>query len=149
MRKNIFCSLIAIAIMLSPAASFSASLDMVDGEWETSFDTQIEGMPFAMPGMSFKIRQCLTKEKAVPKTKEKDENCKIKDMNISGNTVRWVVECSDKDASTLAEGEITYSGTSYKGTMKNTITDKKGTVTRMTTKLSGKRLGECKAAEKN
>src|SRR3972149_2865718 len=129
-RSAFIVSLVALsALLLLSSVAFSAAPDMVDGEWETSFDTQIEGMPFAVPGMSFKIKQCLTKDDAVPKSKEKDDTCKVKDMKTVGNNVKWTIECSDKDATTIGEGDITYSGTSYKGTMKNTITDKKGSST--------------------
>jgi len=36
---------------------------------------------------------------------------------VSGNKVTWQTVCTDKDGTTEGEGEITYSGNSYQGTM--------------------------------
>lgn len=97
-----------------------------------------------MPEMSFKMKQCLTKEDFIPKTKEKDENCKITAKKVSGNNVRWTIRCEDNGEIILSEGDITYTGSSYKGTIKTTITDENGSVMKMHSETTGKRIGPCR-----
>ncbi|MBI4688405.1 MAG: DUF3617 family protein [Nitrospirae bacterium] len=143
-RRNFFSIfrtvLVYAAILL--AASASEGVDMQEGEWEYTSEVVMEGMPFAIPPT--KTRQCLTKKDIVPEPEsEKDKDCIVKDQQISGNTVKWTVICKDKDGTSEGKGVITYSGSSYKGTMKMTMTDKKGSTEQMTIKMSGKHLGPC------
>lgn len=133
-RTVFFCTTILLT------ASASEGLDMREGEWEHTAEMVMEGMPFLIPPT--KIRVCLTKKDPVP-VSEEDKDCIVKDHTISGNTVRWSVICKDKDGTSEGKGAITYSGSSYKGTIKMTMTDKKGATEQMTFKLSGKYLGPC------
>lgn len=115
---------------------------MQEGKWESTMQMTMEGMQFSIP--SFKTTQCVTKEDLVPKTSEKEENCKRINYKVVGNTVVWKVECVDKGTKTESEGEITYSGSSYKGTMRGKITEKGGETRNFSMKLAGRRIGECK-----
>jgi hypothetical protein len=101
----------------------------------------MEGMNFTMPPT--KITYCSTKEDLVPKNEEQDKNCTMKDQKISGNTVSWHVICKDKDGTSEGKGDITYAGSTYKGMLKMTMTEKKGSSHKMTMKMSGKFLGPC------
>lgn len=130
--------LISAVIMLS-AAGLEA-VNMQEGEWETVTEMVMEGMPFPMPPT--KMNTCITKKDMIPRS-ENDKNCTFKDQQISGNIVRWHVVCKDSEGTSDGRGEITYSGKSYKGTIKMTVTDKKGASSRMTMKMSGKHLGPC------
>lgn len=130
--------LVCAAILLT--ASASEGMDMQEGEWEHTAEMVMEGMPSLMPPT--KTHGCLTKKDLVPEGK-KDKDCMVKDQKMSGNTVRWTVICKDKDGTSEGKGVITYSGSSYKGTIKMTVTDKKGSTESMTMKMSGKYLGPC------
>lgn len=134
LRAVLFCAV--ILLITSP----SEGVDMQEGEWEFTSEIVAEGMPFTMPPT--KTRQCLSKKDLVPKS-EDDKNCVVKNHQISGNTVRWTILCKDNDGTSEGKGVITYSGRSYKGTMKMTMTDKTGATERMTMNMSGKYLGPC------
>lgn len=123
-----------------------AAMNMQEGEWETTMEIKMDmpGVPFQMPPMTFKDTQCLTKEDFVPKTAKKDENCKVLDQKITGNKVAWKVKCVMEGVTTIGEGEITYSGNSYNGILKTKTTDSTGQTTASTSKLAGRRLGDCK-----
>lgn len=141
-------TLICIAFLLFAVVPVQAApLSVHEGEWEITMETSFEGvedMPYAMPAQKIRTTQCITKDNLVPENKTKDaDNCTIKEQKISGNTVRWKIVCVDKEGRSEGEGEITYSGTSYKGTIKTTVTEKDGERITTKTKLSGRRLGPC------
>jgi len=123
---------------------FAEGPNISEGMWEITSKSRMEGLPYPMPEMSFKMKQCLTKEDFIPKTKEKEENCKITDKKISGNNVKWTVRCEDNGETSVSEGDITYTGSSYKGTIKTTVTDKNGSVMKMNSEMTGKMIGPCK-----
>src|SRR3989337_420880 len=116
MKQNSFCIVfvvVLIAIIASGTPALSAGVNMQEGNWESTMEIKMEGMPFPMPPMKFTTTQCLTKEDMVPKTAQKDQQCEIKEKKVSGNKVTWKVKCVEKNGTTEGEGEITYSGNSY------------------------------------
>ncbi len=130
-----------LALAVSSTFCFAAGINAQEGEWEDTMEMKMEGLPFAIPPVTTK--HCVTKENVVPKASEKDDKCKIKDQRIVGNKVTWSVECIDKGEKTESQGEITYSGDSYKGTMKTRMTDKAGKTMVSTGTMTGRRIGEC------
>ena len=130
-----------LALAVSSSLCFAAGINAQEGEWESTMEMKMEGLPFAIPPVTTK--HCVTKEDVVPKSSEKDDQCKIKDQKIVGNKVTWSVECLDKGEKTESQGEITYSGNSYKGTMKTRMTDKTGKTMVSTGTMTGRRIGEC------
>lgn len=58
----------------------------------------------------------------------------------------WQTVCKDKDGTTEGEGEITYSGNSYRGTMQARMipNDRNAKSAKVDYKLSGRYLGACK-----
>ncbi|MDA8098526.1 MAG: DUF3617 family protein [Nitrospiraceae bacterium] len=137
-------SLVAVLVLVfGLAGAASAELNMRDGNWESTIEMTIEGLPFAMPPMSFTNTKCMTKKDAVPSTASKDQKCEVKEQSVTGSTVHWKVVCKDKNGTSEGTGEITYSGTGYRGTMKLKTTDAKGQTTTSKAKLSGRRTGDC------
>jgi hypothetical protein len=61
---------------------------------------------------------------------------------MQGNTATWNMACKGDGAMT-GSGSITYSGTSYAGTNRMTMTQSGYTQT-MTMQYSGRHLGACK-----
>jgi len=118
----------------------AANVNMHEGKWETTMEMKMEGMPFAIPPV--KTTQCITKDNLVPKGKEQD-NCKVKKQKIIGNKVMWSMECVDQGTKTESEGEITYTGDGYKGTMRMKSTDASGETMVSTGKMTGRRIGAC------
>lgn len=157
-----FCVLVA-------GGSRAHALEMRDGEWEVVSETSVTMGAISMPGMTSKATLCLTRDDPYP-TAEKEKDCKVVDQKVVGNKVSWRIVCKDAEG----DGEITYSGTSYKGTFRMRTTDggeatrkrteksaakakqKKaaeeegvGEETTMTMKLSGKYLGPCPKGQKS
>jgi len=104
-------------------------------------ELKMEGLPFAIPPATTKYY--VTKENVVPKAWEKDDRCKIKDQKIAGNKVTGSAEYMDKDGRSESKREISYSGSSYKGTVKTRMTDKTGKTMVSTGTMTGRRFGEC------
>jgi hypothetical protein len=122
-----------------------ADVNMQEGNWETTIEMKMEGMPFTMPPVISKVTQCITKKDLVPKTANKDQKCDIKDQKITGNKVSWKMVCVDKNGTMEGQGEITYAGNSYQGTVKTRTTtkDKPKEAMTSTMKMKGRRLGAC------
>ena len=132
--------LVAVAMAILWSTSAFAGMNMREGLWEITTRMEIQGMPMQMPAR--KHTQCLTKKKVVPKGQNKEEDCKITDRKIRGNTVTWVIKCSGKDAM-KAVGKTTYHGDRLEGTITVTSNDPEEGRMNMTTHISGRRIGKC------
>ena len=116
---------------------------MQPGRWQRTTQMEMPGMPFQMPPTT--STECLS-----PAKLQKDPNsflpsgppnsgaaCKTSDVKTVGRTVSWKMECTGQQAMT-AEGEMTFMGDSYAGTLKAKMAQGD-----MAMKLSGKRIGDC------
>lgn len=116
-----------------------------DELWSVSSKMEMAGMPFAMPGHTSNV--CIEKGKqndpnrAVPS--DKNQNCKMSDVKMSGNKSSWKIACTGKDAMT-GSGEMTSGNGSYSG--KTQMHSKDGD---MTMSYEGKRIGTCDYATEN
>ncbi len=119
-----------------------AEPNMQEGMWEISMKTEMPGMKMDMPPMKFS--QCLTKKDLVPQKKEKNEDCKMIDTRIDGNTVTWVMQCRMKDGTMDSTGKITYKGNGFDGVMKAVMNTKDTGKMEITQHMSGRRVGDCK-----
>ena len=133
--KKMFFFLISGLILISGSAF--ADIDMKEGEWEHTIEMVMEGMPFSMPPT--KVNVCVTKDDLIPDEKD-NANCKTIYEKVTGNTVSYKTECVDKGEKVEMEGNITYSGTSYKGQM--AMKSSNGREDAMKMKLSGRYLGK-------
>jgi hypothetical protein len=141
-RKWIFLAMVFLMVTAAAGQGRAAAVNMQEGEWENTVEMKMEGMPFAIPPV--KTTQCMTKEDYVPKQKEGKGNCTVKNQKVTGNKVTWSQECIDESgAKTEAQGEITYSGSSYKGTMSMKTRDESGEVMTSTAVMNGRRIGAC------
>ncbi len=133
-------TILLIVITFSTTFSFAADVNMKPGKWEISTKVEMTGMAMEMPPMTH--TQCITKEDLVPQNKDYkgDDQCKVKSTKIKGNTVSWEIECTGEQGKTTGNGEITYSGTTFKG---ETLLKMPQNMT-MKSIMTGKRVGECK-----
>jgi hypothetical protein len=136
------------AFLLILSANVSAVPDMQEGQWENTIEMKMEmpGMPIAMPPMTHKTSDCLTKKDMVPNTAQEKQQCDVKDHKTVGNKVTWKIRCKDKEGTLEGDGEVSYAGTTYQGTMraKSTPADKSMPQVTLTYKLTGRRIGACK-----
>jgi hypothetical protein len=118
----------------------AANVNVREGKWESTMEMKMEGMSFPIPPV--KTTQCITKDDLIPKGKDQNK-CKVKNQKITGNTVTWSMECEDRGTKTESQGEITYTGEGYHGTMRMKSVDKSGQTMVATGKMSGRRIGAC------
>ncbi len=142
-KRWIFLSMVLVLCTAGARQGWAASaVNMHEGEWENTIEMKMEGVPFAIPPV--KTTQCMTKEDYVPKQKEDKSTCAVKNQKVTGNKVSWSQECvDDRGMKTEAQGEITYTGDGYKGTMSMKTRDKSGSVMSGTAVMTGRRLGAC------
>ena len=134
----VLCILIA-GVSLSYAG---AGPNIHEGNWEITSTMEMPGMAGSAAPM--KYAQCLTSKDAVPKNPETVKGCTITSMKAEGNTVTWVMRCSEQGAAIDGNGSITYSSDTMQGTIKMTLHDPEGGTMEMVQRLSGQRIGDCK-----
>jgi Protein of unknown function (DUF3617) len=133
--KNIFLGMVWLGAMSSATVLAAGS----DELWEVSATMEMPGM--VMPAHTTKV--CIKKGKekdpnnAVPKNRNKD--CKMIDVNISGNKSSWKMKCNGENPMT-GSGEITFGNGTYSGRMK--MHSEGGDVTMA---YEGKSIGTCQA----
>lgn len=138
--------LVAFFVVLL-CATASADMNMQEGKWEMTVQMDMSGMPnmpVKIPPMTF--TQCLSKKDMVPQKTEKNTDCKMISNKIEGNTVTWVMQCKHKDGSvTDSDGKITYKGAGFDGVVNIKMQGGKrgGSPSKMSQKISGKRIGDC------
>ena len=134
-----------LAAALLAALAHAAAPNMKEGLWEITARMEMAGMPAPMPPQT--MQQCITKKeledpgKTAPGSQQ-DPRCKIADYKLQGNTASWKMACQGEGAMS-GSGSITYSGTSYSGVNKMTMSHG-GQAQNMTMTYSGRHIGECK-----
>ncbi|HEY6095994.1 MAG TPA: DUF3617 domain-containing protein [Gallionellaceae bacterium] len=126
---------------LGAMAAFAGAVQAAPGEWwEITAKMEMPGMPFAMPGQTNKV--CLPKggEADPSRTQGKDSNCKMTDVQRSGNTVKYKGTCVNNGETMNMVGETTHDGNSFKSNMKMTGKSH-GEPVNMAMTSSGKRIG--------
>jgi hypothetical protein len=137
MLKKMFTTLVMLFSTIS--ISFADSVpNMQEGRWEITTEIEMPGMPMKMPPVTH--TQCLTKEDLVPQSSQSGDECKITNIEVSGDTVTWVMQCKGQGGETKGTGEIIYSGTSFKGTIKMIMVQSN---MQMTSNIKGSRVGNC------
>ena len=133
------CGLLCVA-----AVVVMAQTPMRPGRGEVTMQRQRPQAPVQMPAM--KTTQCITPEQlkdpanAVPQGPQggsSNQDCKVSDYKVSGNTVTWQIPCTKPQPMT-STGEMVFDGDTYAGTMQM-----KTAQGDMSMKLAGKRLGDC------
>ena len=102
---------------------------------------EMQGMPFPMPAQTSNV--CMKKgndkdpNNTIPKNK--DQDCAMSGIKVSGNKSTWKTKCGGKNPMT-GEGEMTRGDGTYSG--KTILHSNHGD---MTMTYSGKRVGKCQA----
>lgn len=145
MKRTVSRALVVTLLFLGSVAGTAASadVDMQEGEWETAAEMTMVGGPISMPPITSKSTQCITRENPVPAS-EKDKDCKVTRHKVVGNKVSWRVVCGKSEG----EGEITYKGSTFKGTTK-IKTEEDGQAVTTLIKLTGRRIGPCTGGKKS
>jgi len=138
-----FSRKIAVLTVLFFLLFVSAALaEIKEGLWEITSRAEMKGLPAQMPATT--IKQCITKDKPVPKSAADDYECKVKDYKISGDTVTYKMECWGKDGLMITEGKTTYKGNTFDGSSTTKIKTKGQPEMQLANKISGKYIGPCK-----
>ncbi len=144
MLKRAALAVTTIVIFLGGTLAF-AGVNMHEGLWEITTRMEMQGMPMQMPARQH--TQCLTKKNMlktmVPKEQDQEDECKVTDTRISGNTVTWIMKCRGRDAMKLT-GKTTYHGDTFEGTITMISNDPEEGQMKIINHMSGKRIGECR-----
>jgi hypothetical protein len=109
--------------------------------WEVTAKTEMAGMPYAMPESTMTV--CMEKRgKPDPQQMmQQDGDCKVSDVNNSGNKTTWKMRCNGDGQKMTGSGEITHSNNSYQGkSHMSGMAD--GEKIDMTATYRGKRIGK-------
>lgn len=113
-------------------------VDMQEGLWEVTTRVEIPGIQVAIPPVT--MTQCITQEDLIPPSEQPNSECKVTNHQIKGNTVTWSMVCLGEEGKIQGDGQITYHGDRFEGTVKMSLPE--GMT--MTNHMSGHRIGVCK-----
>jgi len=134
MKITIFC--LGVFCLLGMVTE-AAAIDLKPGMWEHTVSIDMPGLPFTPPSVT--TRSCMSPADAVPGSAGGGrQNCSEPEVQVHGNTVKWKITCSSKAGTSVSEGTVTYSTTSYQG--ESTSTTQSGM---MHSKMSGEYVGTC------
>ena len=137
MLRKILVILVVLLASLSTSIAGSGP-NMQEGKWEVTTRMEMPGMSISMPEVT--STQCLTKKDFVPQGSQQGQECKIIKTKVIGNTVTWTVKCSGQGGEVTGTGRMTYSGSSFKGTIEMTMVQSN---TKMISHINGHRIGDC------
>ena len=130
---------ISVVLLTSLSTSIAASgPNMQEGKWEVTTRMEMPGMSMSMPAVT--STQCLTKKDFVPQGSQQGQECKVTNTKVDGDTVTWTVKCSGQGGEMTGTGRMTYSGSSFKGTIEITMTQSN---MKMISHMTGHRIGDC------
>ncbi len=142
MQRKIIAILVTAICCCPPSMAEDApEVNMNPGLWEWTTEMNIPNMPQKMPATV--NRKCLTKEDLVPATKKPGQECDIKELKTSKDSVSWALTCTSPQGPVASTGQMFYDGDSAHGEVK---VNAQGMM--MSSKMSGKRLGPCEETGK-
>ena len=143
--------LLAVAACFACPAALAGPFDQVKGkmkpgmyEYKTDVDMgQMPGMPPGMSKHSSTIQHCVTQESIdkgeVARGPREKGDCEIKNMNVSGNTATYNMECPNMKG----EARMTFGGDGFK--MDSTMAmNQGGRQMNMKQHMEAKYIGPCK-----
>ena len=137
--KKLTIAIAAVALFLPVLAGATVQRA---GKWQVTMEMDMPGMPMKMPAQTFTT--CVTKEQAEkpqpPKQNQKSD-CEVYDYKIDGNVVSWKVKCPKENMT--GDGTMKFTAETYEGL----VHAKMGEQT-VTTKMTGKRIGDCEESKK-
>jgi hypothetical protein len=133
-----------LSILFLAACTTMTFAEIKEGLWEMKTTVEMKGMSIQVPPTT--TRTCINKNDMVPKPpaqgKGQEQECKIKEQKVTGDTVSYAMECTGKGGmSTEISGEMTYTGDSMAG--KSTMKVKGPASMEMSTQITGKYIGPC------
>lgn len=132
----VFAGFLCGLVMLAGTNCLAGSgPNLQEGLWEVTSKMEMMGMN--MPAMSH--NQCITRENAVPKGSDPDQECKMVETSVNGDTVSWNMACDSAGGKSNLTGKITYHGDTFEGAIR---IDMQGV--EMIQQMSGRRIGECR-----
>jgi len=130
-----------IIVALACLATGANAVDMQDGNWEITVQTEMQGTPMKLPPMTY--TQCLTSQNIIPMQNKAGQQCEFIEKNISGNPVTWKMRCTAQGMKMDIDGKVNYQNTSFSGNITMRMNNPDGTETVTKQKISGKRIGDC------
>jgi len=151
MKKQIALAALAAGVATAYAAGpFDAFKGkMKEGMYEYKMDMDMGQMPGMPPGMgkqSHTFQHCVTKKDIEEggfgnKDRKQPENCEIKNMNMSGNTATYTMECKGEHGM-RADNKITFRDDGFTMDMKMQM-NQRGQNMNMTQHMEGRYIGAC------
>ena len=131
-----------IALSISwPAylAHGAEGLKIPDGLWRT---TSTVSMPMMAQPQTRTEEQCMKDRTFKPSDMTDQNDCTVKAVNVSGDTMSWQLECPNPAGTFTGEGRMTVNATKANGEMKTSMSMAGQTMT-MKHHWEGQRIGDC------
>jgi hypothetical protein len=138
------------AVAAGPANPFEQFKGkMKEGLYEYKMEVEMPGMPAGMSKGPMTFQHCITAKdieeggfgKGGRDGKGPPKDCEVKNMNVSGNTATYTMECTGEHKM-KADNKITFVGNGFDMDMKMQM-NQGGQVMNMNQKMQGRLIGPC------
>ena len=142
----------ALAAFCTPASAQLEGMKgkMKEGLYEYKVEVDMGAMPGMPPGMgkqSHTVQNCVTAKDiesgsfAQERKDKGNDNCKVRDYKMSGNTATYVMECKG-DTQMRVDAKMTFADNAF--TMENDMQmSQGGQAMKMKQKIQGRHIGPC------
>ena len=137
------CAFCATVFAAGPFEAFKGK--MKEGQYETTMEMEMPGMPPGMGKQQMKNQHCVTNQDIEGGKMGKGEmpkGCEVKNFKMSGNTASYTTVCTGEREMT-SDANITFTDNGYKMDMK-TAMKQGGQTMNMTQRMESRYLGPCK-----
>lgn len=138
--KKVIVLWLAIVFCLGVSV-LSAEPNVREGRWEITTRTEMVGMPMGMPPV--KTFQCISKSNALPKGRQEGQ-CTTKEMRSSGDSIYYVILCTDRGTTAERKGQVTYRGDRLSDISTTTVREPGGETMIMKSTSDGRWVGLCR-----
>jgi hypothetical protein len=136
---------LVVALVLVAPFALAQKKQLQPGQWQITVQMEMEGSPVRMQPMT--MTKCVTPDQAKspaelfrPRNPNAKDDCEMKEVKQEGNKFSWTVDCKGKGK---GSGSVTFEPGKYDGVAVMEVVDRKGVLRKMTSTMSGRRIGEC------
>lgn len=144
LRSGVWCAGLLAAAWGAPVAA----LNMEDGQWLFTIQMELRGKEFRT-GPPAMAERCISRSDVAQSMMPADSGCRVVNAKEQNDTLTWQLACSSKKAADMkGEGRVSFYGTRLEGSVNLGYMDA-GYPTRVTQKIQGRRVGDCRKPLRN
>jgi hypothetical protein len=146
MFKGIIAVMLTFVITGSSAAANEKAYNVNPGMWETTYKTEVSGVPPEMAAMMQEQpkveRECVEKKIIDFSPGDMTKECSFNSTRHSANKMSWDIQCKGEGGNSTGHGEVNFNGNTATGWFEMNMQGPMGPM-KIRNVFKGKRTGPC------